>query len=374
MKLRLPGPCQKTARFAVLVAASVLLVAGCAGRPSPPAVDPDAVRAKIRGLMPASVANTESWAVDIYAAFEFLGVPVTSEHICGALAVTEQESNFQVDPPVPGLPAIARREIEARAKNHHIPKLLVSAALELRSPDGLSYGERLDRAKTERDLSELFEDFISGVPLGERLFGNLNPVRTGGPMQVSIAFAERQAKERRYPYPLTGTVRAEVFTRRGGLYFGIAHLLDYPATYDDMIFRFADYNAGHYASRNAAFQNAVNIASGKRLALDGDLLIEGSSEPSATELAIRTLGGRLDLSDAQIHSTLEHGDEEEFERSALYARMMAMADAVPPGRPVPRAMVPRITLKSPKITRNLTTDWFARRVDDRYKRCLARAG
>jgi len=173
---------------------------------------------------------------------------------------------------------------------------------------------------------------------------------------------------------MTGTVRAEVFTRRGGLYFGIAHLLDYPATYDDMIFRFADYNAGHYASRNAAFQNAVNIASGKRLALDGDLLIEGSSEPSATELAIRTLGGRLDLSDAQIHSTLEHGDEEEFERSALYARMMAMADAVPPGRPVPRAMVPRITLKSPKITRNLTTDWFARRVDDRYKRCLARAG
>ena len=373
MKLRLPGPCEKTARFAVLAAASALLVAGCASRQSPPAVDPDAVRAKIQGLMPARVANTESWAADTYAAFEFLGIPVTPEHICGVLAVIEQESNFQVDPPVPGLPAIARREIEARAQNHHIPKLLVSAALELHSPDGLSYGERLDRAKTEQDLSDLFEDFISGVPLGERLFGNLNPVRTGGPMQVSIAFAERQAKERRYPYPMTGTVRAEVFTRRGGLYFGIAHLLDYSASYDDMAFRFADYNAGHYASRNAAFQNAVNIASGKRLELDGDLLIEGSSEPSATELAIRTLSGRLDLSDAQIHSALEHGDEEGFERSALYIRMMAIADAVPPGRPVPRAMVPRIALKSPKITRNLTTEWFAHRVDERYKRCLARA-
>jgi len=365
---------QEMQRFAVLATASALLVAGCASKPSPPAVDPDAVRAKIRGLMPARVANTESWAFDIYAAFEDLDVPATTEHMCGVLAVIEQESNFQVDPPVPGLPAIARREIDARARDHHIPKLLVSAALDLRSPDGSSYGERLGRARTERDLSELFEDFIGGVPLGERLFGDLNPVRTGGPMQVSIAFAERQAKQRRYPYPMTGTIRAEVFTRRGGLYFGIAHLLDFAASYDDMLFRFADYNAGHFASRNAAFQNAVNIASGKRLELDGDLLIEGSSEPSATELAIRPLGGRLDLSDAQIRSALEHGDEAEFERSALYARMMALADAVPPGRPVPRAMVPRIALKSPKITRNLTTDWFARRVDDRYRRCLARAG
>jgi hypothetical protein len=363
---------QRMQRFALLAAAIVVL-AGCASPPRPPAVDPDAVRAEIRGLMPATIANTESWATDIYAAFEFLSVPATTEHICGVLAVTEQESNFQVDPAVSGLPAIARREIDARAASHHIPKLLVNAALELRSPNGLSYGERLDRARTEQDLSEMFEDFIREVPLGERLFGDLNPVRTGGPMQVSIAFAERQAKERRYPYPMPGTVRAEVFTRRGGLYFGIAHLLDYAAPYDDMVFRFADYNAGHFASRNAAFQNAVNIAAGTRLALDGDLLIEGSNEPSATEQSIRSIGGRLELSDAQIRSALKHGGEAEFERSPLYSRVMALADAVPPGRPVPRAMVPRIALKSPKISRHLTTDWFARRVDDRYQRCVARA-
>jgi len=359
-------------RFALLAAATALLAA-CASPPRAPAVDPDAVRAEIRGLMPATVANTEGWSTDIYAAFEVLGVPVTTEHICGVLAVTEQESNFQVDPAVPGLPAIARREIDARAESHHIPRLLVSAALELRSPNGLSYGERLDRARTEQDLSEMFEDFIREVPLGERLFGDLNPVRTGGPMQVSIAFAERQAKERRYPYPMPGTVRAEVFTRRGGLYFGIAHLLDYAAPYDDMVFRFADYNAGHFASRNAAFQNAVNIAAGTRLALDGDLLIEGSNESSATEQAIRSIGRRLDLSDAQIRSALKHGGEAEFERTPLYSRVMALADAVPPGRPAPRAMVPRIELKSPKISRHLTTDWFARRVDDRYQRCVARA-
>jgi hypothetical protein len=42
------------------------------------------------------------------------------------------------------------------------------------------------------------------------------------------------------------------------------------------------------------------------------------------------------------------------------------------GKPLPRAMLPGITLKSPKITRKLTTAWFATRVDQRWQRCMAR--
>ena len=356
-----------------LLALAGMALAACVNPPRrPPPVDPDAVRAEIVRLMPAKAESAQGWAIDIFAAFEALKIPPTSEHICSVLAVTEQESNFQVDPLVPDLPAIARREIGARAASHHIPKFMVDAALEIHSPNGLSFRERLENARTEKDLSELFEDFIGSVPLGERLFGDWNPVRTGGPMQVSIEFAEKQAKEKHYPYPVEGNIRSEVFTRRGGLFFGVAHLLAYTAPYDDMVFRFADYNAGHYASRNAAFQNAVNIVSKKRLALDGDLLIEGADKPSNTELAIRTIG-ELGLTDAQIRTALEQGEESEFERTPLYSRVLALADKAPPGRPVPRAIVPRIRLVSPKITRNLTTDWFARRVDDRYRRCLVSA-
>ena len=153
--------------------------------------------------------------------------------------------------------------------------MAVNAALALQSPTGATYRERLDKVKTEKELNDIFADFINIVPLGERMFGSLNPVRTGGPMQVSIAYAEQHADAKRYPYPVPGSIRNEVFTRRGGMYFGIAHLLDYPADYDDMLFRFADFNAGHYASRNAAFQNAVSVLTKTPLALDGDLLLHG---------------------------------------------------------------------------------------------------
>ena len=109
-----------------------------------------------------------------------------------------------------------------------------------------------------------------------------------------------------------------MFTRRGGLYFGIAHLLDYPVSYDSMLYRFADYNAGHYASRNAAFQQAVSSLSKTRLAIDGDLLREGSSEPSQTELAVRKLG--IGLDERQIRRDLERGTVHEFEETDLYQK------------------------------------------------------
>jgi hypothetical protein len=42
-------------------------------------------------------------------------------------------------------------------------------------------------------------------------------------------------------------------------------------------------------------------------------------------------------------------------------------------RPLARAVVPQIALKGPKISRKLTTEWFADRVNERHRRCLARA-
>ena len=293
-------------------------------------------------------------------------------NLCAVLAVAGQESNFQSDPAVPGLGRIARAEIDRRAADHHVPQLLVRAALAIHDPHGRPYAERIAAVRTERELSEVYEDFIGMVPLGRRLFGGANPVRTGGPMQVSVAFAEDYARDHPYPYPVDGSIRHEVFRRRGGIYFGIAHLLGYPADYATPLYRFADYNAGFYASRNAAFQNAVTRASGIPLALDGDLVSYGGwGEASKTELAVRALAGRLDLSEGAIRRDLGRGQQAGFADTRTYVRVFALADALQ-GAPMPRAVLPKIALESPKITRRLTTAWFARRVDGRYRGCMAR--
>jgi hypothetical protein len=355
---------------AAAFALTLLWLAGCATQP-PERVTrrPDDVRAEIRQRLPSGITDASGWARDIQVALTSQDIPATTANLCAVIAVTAQESGFRADPAVPGLPRIARNEINRRAASMHIPAILVDAALNIESPTGKTYNQRLKTVRTERDLSNMYEDFIGMVPMGRQLFGGLNPVHTAGPMQVSIDFAQAHAGG--YPYPVKDGIRREVFTRRGGLYFGAMHLLGYPAHYDAVLYRFADYNAGWYASRNAAFQHAVSRATGIPLALDGDVLLENAAQPGETERAIRTLRTRLGMSEEAIRRDLRAGERLDFEQTMLYRRVFDIADKAAGAR-LPRAVLPRISLQSPKITRKLTTAWFAERVDRRWKECLAR--
>jgi hypothetical protein len=324
-------------------------------------------------LLPDGVKDRAGWAADIYAAFAALDIAPTPENICSAVAVIGQESGFQADPVVPGLSAISRKEIDRRPERAGIPAIALDAALAIPSTNGKSYSERLNAVKTERQLSEIYEDLIGRVPFGNSLFADRNPVRTGGPMQVSIAFAEAVRESKPYPYPVATTIRHEVFIRRGGVYFGIAHLLDYRAPYTQHLYRFADFNTGQYASQNAAFQKAVIEVSGISLELDGDLLrYDGGhavGEPGSTEIALRALSHRLEMSNREIRRDLELEKAQGFEKSRLYARVFELTDKVSGTRAL-RAVLPLIRLNSPKIRRDLTSAWFANRVDGRYQACL----
>ncbi|WP_421240959.1 DUF1615 domain-containing protein [Aeromonas enteropelogenes] len=359
-----------------------LLLAGCASGPGAPAQDAAAIaklpkamqpqkpadmKSRIVTFLPRNVVDKPGWANDVVTALTSQGLTVSDHNVCTVLAVAEQEATYQADPVVPGLGKIAWKEINARAGKLLIPEFVVRTALSIKSPTGKTYAERIDKLRTEREMSEIFEDMIGEVPMGKQLFGNMNPVRTGGPMQVSVAFAE--ANTRGYPYPVKDSIRHEVFTRRGGIWFGTKHIFGYPADYPDTLYRFADFNAGWYASRNAAFQAAVSRLSGKTLALDGDLIRYDSDLPGKTELAVHAIAGQLSMSKQAIHQSLKLGDSSDFAQSDLYHRVFTLADKQA-GKRLPRAILPGIQLKSPKITRNLTTAWFAKRVDEREQRCV----
>lgn len=350
------------------------LLVGCAGPGSRFARQAHQVNvlAVIDSALPAPISDRAGWTADIASAFTKLGLPPTRENACAVVAVIEQESGFQVDPVIPGLGRLALRTIDERASHAGVPLALVHAALDLKSSDGRTYRARIEAARTEKGLSDVYEDFTGRVPLGRRLFASRNPIRTRGPMQVNVAFAEQFEAIKPYPYhDSRRDLRDELFARRASIYFGVAHLLDYEAPYDRYLYRFADYNAGQYSSRNAAFQRAASILAGRPLTADGALVANDPDATGAgsTERLLLAIAARLRLSEADIHEALQEGRTAGFERTALYRRVFTLADRKS-GRRLPRAILPQIRLQGPKIVRPLTTGWYARRVNGRFERCV----
>lgn len=343
--------------------------------PTVPGISEAQARALLLQLLPPKISDRAGWSKDILGAFTALKIPYEAPYMCAALAVIEQESSWQSDPTVPGLNKMVWKEIEKRADKYHIPLVAVQAALLKPSPDGRSYKARIDSLQTEKQMNAVFEDMVNdaaklGLPLDVK-----NPIRTGGPMQVSVEFAEGHVRAWPYPYSYKDSIRHEVFSRRGGLYFGIANLLHYRVNYPQMIYRFADFNAGRYSSRNAAFQAALVRLSKQKMALDGDLLIyqqgRPSSQQSTTQKQLLQLATKLSLSSAEIERDLRLEKAEAFGNTLLFRRVFELASQQA-GRPLPQQVMPQIQLVSPKITRKLTTEWFAKRVDGRYQTCLAR--
>ncbi|WP_245715626.1 DUF1615 family protein [Propionivibrio dicarboxylicus] len=336
----------------------------------------DEARALAGRLLPDGITDRDGWASDIVDAIDALNLPANSQYLCATMAVIGQESGFQADPIVTGLPAIALAEIDRLRDKFHIPRVFVDKALDLRSPNGRSYRARIDAARTEKELSDAYEDFFRHLQLP--ILGNVsdpyNPIRTLGPMQVSIAFINEHSSRFKDKIPDGMHIRAFGFSRRGGVLFGTMHLLDYAAPYDLPIYRFADYNAGRYASRNAAFQNAIARLSNTTLSLDGILLTEESAGAYTGETlrAAQSLTTLLRLTADQIANALKLHRSVQLESTELYRRVFKLADERAEA-PLPRALLPNIKLSGPKIQRkNLSTSWFAQRVDTRYRACLAR--
>jgi hypothetical protein len=213
-----------------------------------------------------------------------------------------------------------------------------------------------------------------------QLIEEKNDIDTAGSMQVSVKFALEQAKARKW-LPMTlddnYAVRDQLYTRRGGMLYGVKQLMGYDTGYSKKIYRFADYNAGRYAARNAAFQQVIASLSGTKLATDGDLLRYGGDGKAqatitATERAIRAASAKhaLGLDDKQIRADLTREKQLGFTGTRTFIALRDRFQAVT-GKPAPFAALPDIALHSEKIRHGYSTSRFAESVNKRYQACMA---
>jgi hypothetical protein len=373
----------------ILIAALVILA--WAGTGMAADLAPGEVYLLVKHVRPG-VKEADGWAADLLDVMQAQKIPATRENVCAALAVIDQESNFVANPVVPGLGKLAEKSL--RDRFGHVPFLsgMVLDWLDTHPKGEKAYLQRIREARTERDLDLTYRAMVNDFGaasnmslvvqsgLLNRMIEQRNNISTVGSMQVSVRFALDEARGRRYlPMTLSDdyAVRDELYTRRGGMYYGVKQLLGYDSGYAQKVFRFGDYNSGRFSSRNAAFQRVVALLGKQPIARDGDLLTyDKNGKPqtaaSGTERAVRDLNksANLGLSEAQIRTDLLQEKSAEFGTTPTYIAVKNLYLRAA-GKPAPYAELPGIDLSSPKLKHRMTTASYAASVQKRYAKCMA---
>jgi hypothetical protein len=402
----------RAGRIASLASACLLL--GCAtGHGSvapktptiPPVLSAPLGVVEIAERIPLRVKERRAWSEAILAALVANELTADGESVCAVIAVIGQESGFAADPAVPGMAALVAKRMERyQARLGPLGEPLFTWLLAGHAPDNpRTFKQRLATVRSERDVDRVFRDLLgyydanhpaiyAALNLAGKLasvnsLAELNPITTVGSMQVSVRFAEDWARSRNHevarqdrpaahPESASTNLREELYTIRGGVYYGTARLLSYPVHYGASIFRFADYNAGIYASRNAAVQAQLSRLTGTALALDGDLLSyekDGSAKDEESESlrAVRAFAEQFAprLSSPQIRRDLLSEKTLAFEDTDTYRAIQA-AFVSRFGAPAEYAILPRVSIVSPKFSGSRSTAWFAQAVERRYRTCL----
>jgi hypothetical protein len=355
------------------------------------AFDAPQVAAKIRVARP-KLHDPMGWATDILGALQAHKLPQTPDNVCSLIAIIDQESAFSANPAVPNLGKISEKALIKKLNQHPLLGGQASNFLTQYPNPSHPFMQRIRQAKTERDLDWAYRDVMAGLAQVYKLsflmnssftrdfIESQNEINTLGAMQVDVGFAIQHEMQRRgnaLSLQDIYQLRDTLYTRKGGLYYGTLLLLGYETAYDKKLYRFADYNAGRYSSRNAAFQQALGALAKQPIIPDGDLLIYepgGAISPSIsnTEQMVRYVADKygLILPDQRIRSDLMQEKTLGFNLTSTYKTVIRAYQLVKKSTPA-YAIVPQITLHSEKTLRILTTERFANKVNQRYQRCIA---
>lgn len=346
---------------------------------------------QVSQMIPNRVKEREVWASEIVTLSKQFGLKIDAQNMCSIIAVVDQESNFDANPVVSGLGSTVVKELKAKLEQK-LGKTMAGyfeVMLTTKPTPENSYLKQMSKVKTERELDHIYREMfdfysktykVSAITNAAKFVGQdigelFNPVNTLGSMQVHI----RYAKDHKRSMMNNHQLRDELYTRQGGLYYGIHRLMLYPAKYSQPLYRFADYNSGIYSSRNAAFQSMLNHVTGAKLALDGDLLLYDKDgdiqlQKSSTEqLIIQYFAKDANAPNPTvIRRDLKTEKTAEFENTATYQYVRLKYEAKAK-KDAPYAIMPQVAITGPKINRDLKTNWYAENVNRRYQQCMTKA-
>ena len=346
---------------------------------------------ELTDLIPTRVKDRMSWASDILQISDELKISRDADNLCTIVAVVDQESNFIADPHVPGLGKKAVKEIDERLKEKLGETMAgyFNTMLKTKPTPEDNYLEKLEKVKTERELDELYREMfayyskeyhvslLAGAAklVGQDIAENFNPITTLGSMQVHI----RYVKDNKPKLQSVNEVRDELYKQYGGLYYGIHRLMTYEASYDKALYRFADFNSGMYSSRNASFQRIINKLADTDLDLDGDLLMynkdgDPKMQKSGTEEVLIQYFSTIPTAPtaSQIRKDLKLEKSKKFEDTQTY-QVMLKRYKDKTGKDADYAIMPKVVISGPKLSRDYNTNWYAERVNTRYKQCMRTA-
>jgi len=344
-----------------------------------------------------NVSNSEKWSTELRNALEANHLESSHENICAMIAIINQVSSFESSPRIASLSDKALREHMAKlvatlSLRHHTVASF-EAWLKHKPSIKNNYWRRLRTAKTQQVLDITYRKIIAdqvflpdtkanvlqdNAQLRDIIEDN-NSIKTIGAMQVRVSFVvsiEEQRLKRALTLAEIWAIRDQLYTGKGGMYYGALLLLAYDGGYDKKLYRFADFNAGRYASRNAGFQATVAALLDKPVTTDGDLLIydkQGipTNTVSNSEKAINAVIQKyhLSLTTAQIHADLLQEKQSNFQRTPTYLAITQQYQQLT-HKPVLFALVPNIVLAGEKTIPRLSTDKFTKMVNNRYQQCL----
>jgi hypothetical protein len=304
--------------------------------------------------------DVEQWMLALNRVIHQIKADCGDDHfLLLAITTIQMESNVRVDPAVanPNLEELYANRLK-RFRTEHLleAQLLNLSGLDEAVRRKLRADTRRHKVRTEADLDRYVEtDFRpwllkvlkSDYLLPEGLASSIvaralpDPVQTIGPMQVDFNKAFRNARKRGEPVESPRAMKRLLLdpgtALERGLLEGVDMLWNSYRFYrsvlppeEAVLYTAADYNAGEFSSRNSAFQERLAALTGRKLSLDGDLLLYKNGMPdtarSQTEEAVAVLL-QAQLSPSAVRRDLLYEKESGFLDTATAKQVCALYES-----------------------------------------------